>query len=70
MTKAQALAEAQRRWGIKGRLGLRRKNAPNRYHVGIFKTVPFPHTDVQGLGDTWEAAFADADQREKGERKR
>ena len=65
MTKRDALTEARRRWGVKGRIGLRRKIGPNRYRVGIFKTVPFPYTDIQGMGDTWEAAFADATSRER-----
>lgn len=35
--------------------------------VGQIKNIIIPFFQVMGRGDTWEAAFADADQREKGE---
>lgn len=65
MTKREALAEARRRWGrsaytvstnpvLAQRFGVRAS-----YHVGFVGME-------RGTGNTWEAAFADADRREKG----
>ena len=70
MTKRDALAEARRRWGFLGsvwyypkcshsfhfRVGTTRRAGPDRLLVDC---------KVKGIGGTWEAAFADADRREK-----
>lgn len=58
MTQQEALQEAQRRWG---------KDA----EVCRYFYLPFSHAVYavghveKGTGDTWEAAFADADRKEK-----
>ena len=68
MTKAQALGEAQRRWG----LGAYVSSSPSRF----FTKSPEPprmtrfvyaryRGIIMGRGLTWEEAFADADRREK-----
>jgi len=60
MTKREALTEARRRWGRSGFVKEAR-NPGYRYVVGKRGDPRIP----LGMGDTWEAAFADADQREK-----
>lgn len=63
MTNKQALAEAQRRWG---RLAAIQKD---RYKTGLTYTVGNVIMGlalmVKGQGDTWEAAFKNADEKEK-----
>ena len=71
MTRAEALAEAQRRWGSYG-------DAPHSYAPATAYWIPCADdtetfyvgtlkadgsADVKGSGDSWEAAFADADRR-------
>ena len=69
MTEEQALAEARRRWGNTGavreraaavtnRDGMRGRLARYRYVVGNFDLGK--RCSVQGQGDTWREAFADA----------
>jgi hypothetical protein len=71
MAQAEALAEARRRWGDKGNV-YDRAIAPEvewmagRYWVGAPDGNWNPDTGAThpyGNGDTWEAAFADADRR-------
>lgn len=67
MTKSQALAEARRRWGAYAWVSRQiMYDYTPRYwcKVGDVDTVLI----TRGMGTTWEAAFADTDQREKGER--
>ena len=71
MNKSQALAEARRRWGATAHIvdtnvtirGL----LPLRFCVGFVMSEHPQEFHVSGRGDTWDAAFADADSREKGE---
>ena len=74
MTKRDAFAEARRRWGPLGWVGLKRwvpsLSGPRPFMrvVGVID----PNGFIQDFGQaaiksTWEAAFADADRREKGE---
>lgn len=58
MTREEALKEAQRRWGYEG-------YAWGHCCVGLEDGGAF---ETKGTGDSWEAAFADADRREKGNR--
>lgn len=74
MTKAQACAEATRRWSSRGAFGssaqvcLRAKKHVNRGMVGYLcwkdaeRRLCAPL--LIGEGPTWEAAFAHADERE------
>jgi hypothetical protein len=74
VTKAQAHAEASRRWADRGDFGssaqicLRQKKYANRCMVGylLWKDAARRTCDplLLGEGPTWEAAFADADKRE------
>lgn len=67
MTRAEALAEAQRRWGTNAYV--QRGPISDTYRVGTEHFDPFypgnpaDHFEVKGSGDSWEAAFADADRR-------
>lgn len=75
MTKHQAWQEAQRRWSSRGEFGssaqvcLRTKKYANRCMVGylLWKDAGRKLCDplLIGEGPTWEAAFANADEREK-----
>lgn len=74
MTKAQAHAEANRRWASRGEFGssaqvcLRIKKYVNRCMVGYLLWTDVEHRRCTplliGEGPTWEAAFANADERE------
>ena len=70
MTRAEALKEAQRRWPasrlhnayesiIRGRVSMH--EVTMLYHVCCY------HPDERGVGGSWEAAFADAERRQKAE---
>lgn len=76
MNRSQARREAHRRWMTPGtnpgdRYGsviIRRKNVPDRFEVGY--EIRGGHSDsgaylfewvIMGRGETWEAAFANAD---------
>lgn len=72
MTNEQALAEARRRWGNSGsirelqagpsaRPGARGRLARYRFTVGDGHLGP--RCTVQGQGDSWRDAFADAGSR-------
>ena len=56
MTRAEALAEVKRRWG---------QHATAFLEVQTGKFVVGGPPDWYGEGDSWEAAFADADRRAK-----
>jgi len=70
MTEEQALAEARRRWGDTGAVrvrppavttrsgGVRGRLARYRFVVGNYDLGK--RCSVQGQGDTWREAFADA----------
>lgn len=59
MTKAQALAEARRRWGAIGHVELAKTVSGRKYcYVGTVY-------GIAGSGYTWTDAFADAKQRIK-----
>ena len=74
MTKAQARAEAARRWSQRGKFGsspqvcLRAKKHTDRCMVGylLWKDAAHRLCDplLIGEGPTWEAAFRNADERE------
>jgi hypothetical protein len=74
MTKAQARLEAARRWSSRGEFGsspqacLRTKKYVNRCMVGYLLWKDAAHTLCDplllGEGPTWEAAFAQATERE------
>ena len=64
MTSEEALLEARRRWGLKAFAVMVAKS----FVVG---TAQFPLMgdaifNMRGVGDSWEAAFAEADRRENG----
>ena len=62
MTRQEALEEARRRW-VNGAV-----YDPTESSSGKFVVVERPWIDparICGKGDSWEAAFADADRREK-----
>ena len=65
MTSEEALLEARRRWGD---YAFAVEVFEEDYEVG--KTSPPPIKDMvistYGRGDSWEAAFADADRKENG----
>lgn len=72
MTRTEALAEAQRRWGTSGEVNTLTEPRSMRevgdsplslYEVGILEGGG-GDWDVRGSGDSWEAAFADADRKE------
>jgi hypothetical protein len=61
MTGPDAADEARRRWGDQSYAIRRRAWDWKRFEVGTL-----PHTPgAYGYGDTWEEAFADADERRK-----
>ena len=74
MTKAQARAEAAKRWSSRGEFGsspqvcLRAKKHVDRCMVGYLLWKDDTHRLCDPLliggGSTWEAAFANADERE------
>lgn len=81
MTRAEALAEARRRWecGLdRGDAWRKSITSPGvfdrkiigwRYFVGAVVSPPWatvPYRSAKGEGPSWEAAFADADRRERG----
>lgn len=72
MTNEQALAEARRRWGNAGsirELPARPSSKPGtrgrlaRYRFTVGNAHLGPRCTVQGQGDTWRDAFADAGRR-------
>lgn len=81
MTRADALAEARKRWGEKGEVNIFTEDASlvpegeeaiQQFEVGVLIVVwddddePLSRHEepaVKGSGDSWEAAFADADRR-------
>lgn len=72
MTRAEALAEAKRRWGPEAvvsswrHIGAHGKRRGQRweYQVGCMEGVGEEYGATwKGSGDSWEAAFADADAR-------
>ncbi len=66
MTRAEALAEAQRRWGPNAKVF--HADEPRPHFVPPFLLMAGAAT-LKGSGDSWEDAFLDADQREDdGER--
>jgi len=68
MTKSQALAEARRRWGSRAYAKEQPYITPS-FYVGVpsgRRIVNLQFPSPCGAGDTWEAAFADAERREKG----
>ena len=67
MTRAQALAEPQRRWGKDAEV--HRYNGKPQYNeqtlYGVYRCSMLQSATAQmGLGHSWEQAFADADARE------
>lgn len=74
MTKTQAYAEAKRQWSLRGAFGsaaqvcLRAKKHINRCMVGYLLWTDTEHRRctplLLGEGPTWEAAFANANERE------
>ena len=68
MTKREALTEARRRWGKQAYVREERTTSLHPpYLVGVMygRIDPPDRCRALGMGDTWEAAFADADQRQK-----
>ena len=64
MTKSQALTEARRRWGKTATAYTRTyRGEATCFNVGLARLKPFPHIDVRGTNNSFEAAFADADRR-------
>ena len=65
MTRAEALKEAQRRWGKGGDVQDPEERGGGSCSVGVW----YHHDGVghwsHGCGATWEAAFADAERRQK-----
>jgi len=62
VTRAEALAEAQRRWGLRAKLWNRTDpRYKGRFRVG--RELREYCGEVMGSGPSWEAAFADADRR-------
>lgn len=65
MTQKQALAWCRRRWGKNAAVG-RRDHLPNpnsRRRVGVVQLGMF--FEVRGTGATWQAACANAEEREQ-----
>jgi hypothetical protein len=61
MTDKKALLAAEKRWGRLGAVKRAKlKDGTTRYTVGRVMLGMF--FEVEGQGETWEAAFADADQ--------
>lgn len=61
MSRAEALAEAQRRWGPTARISY---GMIHGYRVGTGNRSENVLTDVRGKSNqSWEAAFLDADRR-------
>ena len=58
MTKAQALAEAKRRWGQSGTVKIDTSYPTGPYIVGRYVGGWF---FIECMGPTWEAAFVGAD---------
>lgn len=70
MTKRDALAEARRRWGQEGAVRLQwipgtKGDTQRRVGYRFDKGNGIGGFVICGTGDTWAAAFADADQREQ-----
>jgi hypothetical protein len=71
MTKKQALEKARKRWGPKAFVCIRRRWSWRRwwfiksYYVGIEGFAGIPYWQAMGIGDTWAAAFAFADEGQK-----
>lgn len=65
MTRAEALAEAQKRYGEEeGTVEHGYPGTPNEYfRVGRFSDPETWRPEWTGEGDSWEAAFLDADRR-------
>lgn len=71
MTQEQALAEARRRWSSTGSvrelperaMGRVERGRLARYRFIVGNNPPGPRCTVQGQGDSWQAAFADAETR-------
>lgn len=61
MTQDEALQEARRRWGDNAKAYQIRPTSQCR--VGSLNTKPITYLTEHGIGDSWEAAFADADRR-------
>ena len=67
MTQKEALAEAVKRWGAAGTIHFRRM-APDRQRRGRLARYPCTvgngivdsYRSVEGQGNTWREAFADA----------
>ena len=63
MTRADALAEARKRWGADGAVRVRYNTLSHlKFSVGRRWRIRFYSN---GSGDSWEAAFADADRGNK-----
>lgn len=63
MTRAEALVQAMSRWGPHAVVGKVPPGVPAQ-RVGRYYVRSVPWVDafaVQGAGESWEAAFADAD---------
>lgn len=68
MTQPEALVEARRRWGIYAKIRRYGKESAC-HHAEYHVTQLYPENGmislgVFGCGDSWEAAFADADTKE------
>lgn len=63
MTRARALAEAQRRWGYAAFV---KRSKRHGYMVGFYVQKPVIRKwYIRGTGDSWEAAFKDASGRDQ-----
>ena len=60
MTLKQAKKAARERWGKKALIDKRKMGGEMRCLVGYFMLFAF---SVEGTGDTWEDAFAKADEK-------
>jgi len=67
MTLGQARAEAIRRWGARGTIELHLPRSPRerrgrlaRYRCIVADGAPGSPRSVEGQGETWREAFADA----------
>ena len=64
MTRAEALAEARKRWGSDATVEASRYDGPLVYYVGeIAPTLTSSIRTKWGEGESWKAAFRDADRR-------
>ena len=61
MTRRQALAEARRRWGQRGAVELDATHSLPAYRCRVGYLRQDGRLDRRGHGETWAAAFADAD---------